>query len=87
MDIFLTSDLLYILYLQKYIACQIGNDIIYVEAALCAAGDHFSIDSLKAAVACLYYLQFPTEKRSEGRQFLVYIFAVIINYISIKNHH
>ncbi|KAL5053290.1 hypothetical protein RYX36_033972 [Vicia faba] len=51
---------------DKYIPCRIGNDIIYVEAALCAAGDHFNIDSLKAAVACLYYLQFPTEKRSEG---------------------
>ena len=36
-----------------------------------ATGDQLNIDSLKAAVACLYYLQFPTEKRSEGRQFLL----------------
>lgn len=86
MDIFLISGLLYILNLQKYIACLIGNDIIYVEAALCAAGEHFNIDSLKAAVACLYYLQFPTEKRSEGMQSLVYVFAVIIDYFSIEDH-
>ncbi|XP_012572250.2 protein TONSOKU [Cicer arietinum] len=50
---------------DQYIACRIENDIIYVEAALCAA-DQFDIDSLKSLVACLYYLQFPTEKRSEG---------------------
>lgn len=67
MDIFLTSGLLYILYLQRYIACRIGNDIVYVEEALCAAGDQFDIDSLKAVVACKYYLQFPAEKKSEGR--------------------
>lgn len=66
MDIFLTLGGLYIPYLQQYIACRIENDIIYVEAALCAA-DQFDIDSLKSLVACLYYLQFPTEKRSEGR--------------------
>jgi hypothetical protein len=77
-DIFLTSGLLYILYLQQYIACRIENDIVYVEAALCSAGDQFDIDSLKAVIACLYYQQFPTEKKSEGRQFLVYVFAIII---------
>ncbi|KAH1135194.1 hypothetical protein GLYMA_05G189400v4 [Glycine max] len=52
--------------LQQYITCRIGNDLIHVETTLCATGDQLNIDSLKAAVACLYYLQFPTEKRSEG---------------------
>lgn len=51
---------------DKYIACRAENDIIYIKAALCTAGEHFNIDSLEAAVGCLYYLQFPTEKRSEG---------------------
>ncbi|XP_047163829.1 protein TONSOKU [Vigna umbellata] len=51
---------------QKCIACRIGNDIVHVEASLCTTGDQLNIDSLKAVVACLYYLQFPSEKRSEG---------------------
>ncbi|XP_027916277.1 protein TONSOKU [Vigna unguiculata] len=51
---------------QKCIACRIGNDIMHVEATLCTTGDQLNIDSLKAVVACLYYLQFPSEKRSEG---------------------
>nr|KYP67832.1 Protein BRUSHY 1 [Cajanus cajan] len=51
---------------QQYITCRIGNDLIQVEATLCTTGDQLNIDSLKAAVACSYYLQFPTEKRSEG---------------------
>ncbi|KAK7358853.1 hypothetical protein VNO77_00793 [Canavalia gladiata] len=50
----------------QYITCQIGNDIIRVEATLCTTGNQLKIDSLKAALACIYYLQFPTEKRSEG---------------------
>ncbi|KAK7399404.1 hypothetical protein VNO78_10586 [Psophocarpus tetragonolobus] len=52
--------------LQQYITCQIGNDRIRVDATLCTTGDQLNIDSLKAAVACLYYLQFPAEKISEG---------------------
>ncbi|TKY60409.1 TONSOKU protein [Spatholobus suberectus] len=52
--------------LQQYITCRIGNDLIHVEASLCTTGDQLNIDSFKAVVACLYYLQFPTEKRSEG---------------------
>ncbi|KAL9329739.1 hypothetical protein ACSQ67_004742 [Phaseolus vulgaris] len=51
---------------QKCITCRIGNDLIHVEATLCTTGDQLNIDSLKAVVACLYYLQFLPEKRSEG---------------------
>ncbi|XP_025985410.1 protein TONSOKU-like isoform X3 [Glycine soja] len=51
---------------DQYVTCRIGNDLIRVEASLCTTGDQLNIDSLKAVVACLYYLQFPTEKRSEG---------------------
>ncbi|CAJ1937877.1 unnamed protein product [Sphenostylis stenocarpa] len=51
---------------QKCITCRIENDLIHFEATLCTTGDQLNIDSLKAVVACLYYLQFPPEKRSEG---------------------
>ncbi|XP_061345353.1 protein TONSOKU [Gastrolobium bilobum] len=51
---------------DQYITCRIGNDIIHVDATLCSAGDQLNIESLKAVVACLYYLQLPTEKGSEG---------------------
>lgn len=71
MNTLLTSGLLYILQLQQFITCRIGNDLIHVEAALCTADDQLNIDLLKAVVPCLYYLQLPAEKRSEGRQFLV----------------
>ncbi|KAL2342941.1 hypothetical protein Fmac_004226 [Flemingia macrophylla] len=37
-----------------------------IEASLSTTGDQVNIDSLKAVVACSYYLQFPSEKRSEG---------------------
>lgn len=72
--------------MQQYITCRIGNDLIHVDLALCTAGDQLNIDSLKAVVACLYYLQFPAEKRSEGRQFLVYVFSVTVNNVSIEDH-
>ncbi|KAF1867268.1 hypothetical protein Lal_00049697 [Lupinus albus] len=52
--------------LQQYITCRIGNDLFNIEESLCIAGDHLNIESLKAIAACLYYLQLPTEKRSEG---------------------
>ncbi|MED6158767.1 hypothetical protein PIB30_035878 [Stylosanthes scabra] len=51
---------------DKYIACQIGNDLIHIEATWCTASDQLDIESLKAVVACLYYLQLPTQKRSDG---------------------
>ncbi|KAK7318472.1 hypothetical protein RJT34_03174 [Clitoria ternatea] len=52
--------------LQQYITCWIGNDLLRVEETLCTTGDQLDLETLKAVVACLYYLQFPAEKRSEG---------------------
>lgn len=46
---------------------KIGNDLIHVEAGSFVAADKLSIEPVKAELACLYYLQLPTEKRSEGR--------------------
>ncbi|XP_020974960.1 protein TONSOKU isoform X2 [Arachis ipaensis] len=51
---------------DKYIECQIGNDLIHIEATWCTASDKLDIESLKAVAACLYYLQLPTQKRSDG---------------------
>jgi len=51
---------------------------MHVEATLCTTGDQLNIDSLKAVVACLYYLQFPSEKRSEGRQFVQFFSVCLI---------
>ncbi|CAL0330027.1 unnamed protein product [Lupinus luteus] len=52
--------------LQQYITCWIGNDPIHIEESMCTANDQLNIEFLKAAIACSYYLQLPTEKRSEG---------------------
>ncbi|KAK7247552.1 hypothetical protein RIF29_42437 [Crotalaria pallida] len=52
--------------LQQYITCWIGNDLVRIEESLCGAGDQLNVESFKAVVACSYYLQLPTEKRSEG---------------------
>ncbi|XP_028797698.1 LOW QUALITY PROTEIN: protein TONSOKU-like [Neltuma alba] len=43
------------------ITVKIENDLIYIEATSFVASDQ-----LKSEVACLYYLQLPREKRSEG---------------------
>ncbi|KAJ7945273.1 Protein TONSOKU like [Quillaja saponaria] len=52
---------------DKYITFNIEEDLIHVEASSFMADDQFyNIDSVKAEVACLYYLQLPIGKRSDG---------------------
>ncbi|KAF7834177.1 protein TONSOKU [Senna tora] len=50
----------------QYITFKIERDFIHVEATSCIVDDQLNIESLKAEVACLYYQQLPTGKRSEG---------------------
>ncbi|KAI9070618.1 hypothetical protein K1719_047416 [Acacia pycnantha] len=50
----------------QYITFKIENGFIHVEAASCIVNAQLNIESLKAEVACLYYLRLPIEKRSEG---------------------
>ncbi|KAF7840080.1 Protein TONSOKU [Senna tora] len=45
---------------------KIENELIHIEATSFVADDQLDIESLKAEVACLYYLQLPRQKRSEG---------------------
>ncbi|GAV62553.1 TPR_8 domain-containing protein/TPR_12 domain-containing protein [Cephalotus follicularis] len=51
---------------DECITFKIDNDLIHVKAGLCMVGNKLSIESLKLDLACLYYLQFPVEKRSKG---------------------
>lgn len=55
---------------RQCIICKIDKDLINVEAGSCRDGDKLSIESVKVELACLYYLQLPSEKRSEGRHLL-----------------
>lgn len=43
---------------------KVDNELIYVEVAVFS--DMISIESAKEELACMYYLQLPFEKRSEG---------------------
>jgi hypothetical protein len=52
---------------QQCIVCKIDKHLINVEAGSSRDGDKLSIESVKVELACLYYLQLPSEKRSEGR--------------------
>ncbi|KAL7230356.1 hypothetical protein ACSBR2_008781 [Camellia fascicularis] len=52
-------------YCQK-LTFKIDEDFVHVELGSCMVGDELSIERMKVEVACLYYLQLPTEKRSRG---------------------
>ncbi|CAL5323586.1 unnamed protein product [Camellia sinensis] len=45
---------------------KIDEDFVHVELGSCMVGDELSIECMKVEVACLYYLQLPTEKRSRA---------------------
>ncbi|GMP25439.1 hypothetical protein CsSME_00002310 [Camellia sinensis var. sinensis] len=53
-------------YLQQKLTFKIDEDFVHVELGSCMVGDELSIECMKVEVACLYYLQLPTEKRSRG---------------------
>lgn len=66
--------MLSILKLQPCIMFKIGGELICLETSSSLAIDISSIESLKVELACLYYLQLPPEKRSEGRNMpLIYM--------------
>lgn len=56
---------------QQYIICKIDKQLILVEASSCMDSDKLSIESVKVELACLYYLQLPVEKRSEGKNLTI----------------
>ncbi|KAK2656121.1 hypothetical protein Ddye_009173 [Dipteronia dyeriana] len=51
---------------QQCMTFKIDDDLIHLEAGSCTTSDKLNIESLKVELACLYYLQLPTEKRSKG---------------------
>ncbi|KAF3945413.1 hypothetical protein CMV_028214 [Castanea mollissima] len=51
---------------HDHIICKIDKDLIHLESSLCMDGDNLSTEAMKVELACLYYLQLPSEKRSEG---------------------
>ncbi|XP_024026928.1 protein TONSOKU [Morus notabilis] len=51
---------------KQYITIKIDEELIHVEADSLLATDKLSIEHVKIEVACFYYLQLPTEKRSKG---------------------
>ncbi|XP_015891011.3 protein TONSOKU [Ziziphus jujuba] len=52
--------------LKPCIIFKIGEELICAETSLSFAIDTSCIEALKVELACLYYLQLPVEKRSEG---------------------
>ncbi|GMY12399.1 protein TONSOKU isoform X1 [Fagus crenata] len=48
------------------ITCKIDKDLMHLESSSCMDGDKLSTEAMKVELACLYYLQLPSEKRSEG---------------------
>nr|CAB3451284.1 unnamed protein product [Digitaria exilis] len=53
-------------YVQHFWAFRIGEHLVYLDARAYVHEGSFSIDSLKAEVACVYYLQISDEKRVKG---------------------
>ncbi|PKI45235.1 hypothetical protein CRG98_034362, partial [Punica granatum] len=51
---------------ERFITFQIDDDLVRIEAGSFLSDVNLSIESLKAQLACLYYLQLPTEKRLKG---------------------
>ncbi|XP_048140163.1 protein TONSOKU isoform X4 [Rhodamnia argentea] len=51
---------------QLFVSFKIDNELIHVEAESFGSDDEFDIDSVKAELACLYYLHLSKEKRSKG---------------------
>lgn len=50
----------------QYLTFKINEDFIQVELSSCIVGDKLDMECMKVEIACLYYLQLPTEKRSRG---------------------
>ncbi|XP_048140158.1 protein TONSOKU isoform X2 [Rhodamnia argentea] len=51
---------------KLFVSFKIDNELIHVEAESFGSDDEFDIDSVKAELACLYYLHLSKEKRSKG---------------------
>ncbi|XP_030498688.2 protein TONSOKU [Cannabis sativa] len=51
---------------DQCVAVKVDTELIHVEAEKFVATDKLSIESLKVELACLYYLQLPVGKQSEG---------------------
>ncbi|CAL1386811.1 unnamed protein product [Linum trigynum] len=64
---------------KRTITFNIANDMINFKAGSSLALSEFSIESLSIEVACLYYLQLPSEKRCKG-------LLPIIQHFNYKGH-
>ncbi|KAI3427482.1 uncharacterized protein J3R85_009533 [Psidium guajava] len=51
---------------KQFVSFKINNELIHVEAERFGSDDEFDIDSVKAELACLYYLHLSKEMRSKG---------------------
>ena len=45
---------------------KVNDDFVHLEPDFCMLGDELSMEQMKVGVACLYYLQLPSEKRAKG---------------------
>ncbi|XP_028110671.1 protein TONSOKU [Camellia sinensis] len=68
-------------YLQQKLTFKIDEDFVHVELGSCMVGDELSIECMKVEVACLYYLQLPTEKRSRGMHFPSIPFTICSGWV------
>ncbi|KAA8531034.1 hypothetical protein F0562_005743 [Nyssa sinensis] len=50
----------------QQLTVKIDEDLIHVKLGSCMVGNKLSIECIKVEVACLYYLQLPTVKKSRG---------------------
>ncbi|KAL3528003.1 hypothetical protein ACH5RR_012659 [Cinchona calisaya] len=50
----------------QHIILRIDDDLLHIEPDSCMIGDKLSIEQMKVEVACLYYVQLPSEKRAKG---------------------
>lgn len=55
--------------LQQPRQVKFGNDVIQVDAVTLTTDKEFCEDSLKAELACLYFLQLPMGKKRQGNVF------------------
>ncbi|KAL3524626.1 hypothetical protein ACH5RR_012998 [Cinchona calisaya] len=51
---------------QQHVTFKIDDDVVHMEPDSCMIRDKLSIEQMKVEVACLYYLQLPSEKRAKG---------------------
>ncbi|KAF4351126.1 hypothetical protein F8388_017445 [Cannabis sativa] len=67
---------------DQCVAVKVDTELIHVEAEKFVATDKLSIESLKVELACLYYLQLPVGKQSEGRFWILNLTCFLLTVIA-----